>query len=576
MSTGSSPRNLLAPLVLVGAAALACGPVLLGRGYVLVGDMTFVPSQPAKDAWLGLDGSVPRAVPADAVVSFASRLVPGDLLQKAILLAALVGAAIGMLRLVTRLVEPSSRLAPLGAAVLYLWNPWVLDRLAIGHWGLLVGYAALPWVVLCAVEVRRGTAGPAGLVLALAAAAFGSPTGGVAATLVALVVVAERARLKVLALVLGAGLIVNLPWLLPGVLGSSEVSDPAGVDAFAARSDTPFGVLGSLLTFGGIWKTSLAPGERGSWLLVALALLLTVLGVLALVRAARHRDPVSSTARRLVGLGSLGLVLALLPVTGPGSDLVRVQVEHVPGAGLLRDSQKWLLLFVLAACVGVGLALEGLAASLKARQLPVRSILGAFALAPVVLLPSLAWGLAGDLEPVSYPAEWHQVRELLAEQPADQRRLVVLPWSAYQRFAWNDNRAALDPAIRFFPGDVVTNDDLATGTGRTVTGEDRVAARVTAAISEGVLVPVLADLGIRYVLVEKTAPGDTGAIGAAGTVLHDGPELRLLDLGSGTVPPRASYAAVVIAGDLLALGLVLTSGIFATFHRIGRKPGNIG
>jgi len=566
----------MAPAALVAASVLACGPLLFGRGYVLVGDMTFVPSQPGKDAWLGLDGSVPRAVPADFLVSLISNVVPGDVLQKAILFGALLGAALGMLRLVDRLLAPSSRLAPFGAAMLYLWNPWVLDRLAIGHWGLLVGYAVLPWTVTAATEIRSGAGGLAGLVLGLAVAAFGSPTGGVVAALVAVVLVADRTRLKILALVVASSVVVNLPWMLPGVLGNAGPSDPGGVDAFAARSDTPFGTLGSLLTFGGIWKQSLAPGDRDSWLLVALALALTVTGCLALVRVARRGGTDSGWSQRLAVLGLVGLVLALLPVTGPGSDLVRTLVEHVPGAGILRDSQKWLLLFVLAVCVGLGAALDRAASSLAGRALPARTIVGAIALAPVVLLPSLAWGIAGRLEPVSYPAEWHQVRALLEEQPAHERRTMVLPWSAYQRLGWNENRAALDPAIRYFPGDVVTNDDLTVSARRSVAGEDRVARRITRALSDGALAPTLADLGIRFVLIEKTAPGDRDALGSAGTVLHDGPELRLVDLGTGTAPPRASYAAVVIAGDVIAFGTALGSLTFLTFRRISRKPGNIG
>ena len=152
----------------------------------------------------------------------------------------------------------------------------------------------------------------------------------------------------------------------------------------------------------------------------------------------------------------------------------------------------------------------------------------------------------------------------------------MLPWSAYQRLPWNGDRAALDPAIRYFPGDVVTNDDLAVTGRRSVAGEDPVAGRISRALATGSLVPTLTDLGIRYVLVEKTAPGASDAIGSSGRVLHDGPQLRLVDLGSGTPAPRASYAAAVIAGDLLALGATLGSVFFLTFRRIRRKADNVG
>ena len=39
-------------------AAVVLAPVLLARGYVLRGDLVFVPGQPWKGAWLGLGGEL--------------------------------------------------------------------------------------------------------------------------------------------------------------------------------------------------------------------------------------------------------------------------------------------------------------------------------------------------------------------------------------------------------------------------------------------------------------------------------------------------------------------------------------
>lgn len=569
-------------LVVVGCAALVCAPFLLSRGFVLIGDMTFVPRQPWKAEWLGLDGSVPRAVPADAVVSVLSQVVAGDLVQKALLFGALVLAGLGMLRLSGSLLGATARIAPLGAAVLYLWNPWVLERLAIGHWGLLVGYAALPWITRAALDLRAGRSGLPALVLPLAAASFGSPTGALAGGLVALVLTADRARVRRLAQVAAAVVVLDLPWLLPGLLGNAATTDPGGVDAFAARADTPWGAVGSLLTFGGIWKGSVVPGERDSALLSALALGLSLGGLALLVLRSRRTDAaggavLTTPVRRLLVLALLGFLLAALPVTGVGSDLATWLVAHVPGAGILRDSQKWLLLLALPVCVGVALALDALNRFLRGRGAPARSVTGALALLPLVVLPSLAWGIAGRLDPVRYPAEWDQVASVLDARPAADRRTVVLPWSAYQSYPWNGHRAALDPAIRYLPGQVVTNDDLTVSARATVAGEDRVAATIGAAIARGEeLAPVLARLGIRYVLVERSAAGTVPALGGSPVSLHDGPELSLLDLGRGSSAPAPSYRWAVLAGDLLALVTVSISVAIVTVRRIARKTVNLG
>ncbi|MCZ4498237.1 MAG: hypothetical protein JWQ74_790 [Marmoricola sp.] len=555
-------------LVVVACGLLVAAPFLLSRGYVLIGDMTFVPRQPWKPEWLGLDGSVPRAVPADAIVSLLSHVVAGDLLQKAVLLGALVLAGLGMRRLVSSLLAPAARIAPLGGALLYLWNPWVLERLAIGHWGLLLGYASLPWIARAAIALRTDprTGTWSALVLPLALAAFGSPTGALAGGLVALVLVAGPGNAQRLASVAALTVVLDLPWLLPGLLGSNATTDPGGVDAFAARADTPLGVVGSLLTFGGIWKSSVVPGERGSALLVLLALGITLAGLAMVIRRPR-----------MTTLGLVGLVLAALPVTGAGSDLAGWLVANVPGAGILRDSQKWLMLFALPVCVGVGLALDRANRSLRSLGAPARSVTGAVALLPLVLLPSLAWGIAGRLDPVTYPAEWAQVASVLADQPAADRRTAVLPWSAYQRYPWNGGRAALDPAIRYVPGAVITNDDLPVSSRRTVEGESPVAAQIGSAIATGAdLGPVLVRLGVRYVLVERTAAGQVPVIGTRATVLHQGPQLTLLDLGPAGERPAASYAWVILLGDALALVIVLISVGTVIVHRIARKTVIIG
>lgn len=551
-------------------ASIILGPVLLDRGYVLVGDMSFVPDQPWKAAWLGLDGSVPRAVPADAVVSLLGQVVPGDLLQKAILLGTLVLAGLGMLRLVRVVLPDTAGTARLGGAVLYVWNPYVFERLAIGHWGLLVGYAALPWVVVAATGVRREEphAG-ARLLLLLAAAAVGSPTGGLLAGLVALVVVVTRtAPARAFGVVLMV-LVVNLPWILPGLLNDVAATDAAGVSAFAADADTALGTAVSLVTFGGIWKAAAAPEEREATLLVVAGLVLVLLSLLALLGATRARRPDGPGlgAVRLAALAAAGLVVAGLPATAPVEDLVRWLVGAAPGAGLWRDSQKWLAPFVLVTCLGFAALVARTGRPLRRHGLGAGAVL--LALVPVVLLPSLAWGLSGRYQPVAYPSDWHAVRSVLAAVPADERRTAVLPWSAYQRLPWNERRAALDPALRFFPGEVVANDDLDVSASRTVRGEDRTAARITRALADGEpLAPVLSDEGVRFVLVEKTAAGAGSLELPTGSVLHDGDELALIDLGRGTGPAQTTHRTLLLLVDGVAVLAVLAAGLLLTL----RKP----
>ena len=121
---------------------LALGPGLR-RGFLLSYDMVFVPREPFTSAMFGLAGGAPRAVPSDFAVAVASRLLPADIVQKLVLLLIFMLACSGAAALLDR--EPV--LARLAAAVFYGWNPYVAERLIIGQWALLLGYAGLPWVL---------------------------------------------------------------------------------------------------------------------------------------------------------------------------------------------------------------------------------------------------------------------------------------------------------------------------------------------------------------------------------------------------------------------------------------------
>ena len=55
-----------------------------------------------------------------------------------------------MLRLVGTSV--TARLAAVSLAV---WNPFVVERLWIGHWPVLLGCAVLPWLIRLAADPRQ-------------------------------------------------------------------------------------------------------------------------------------------------------------------------------------------------------------------------------------------------------------------------------------------------------------------------------------------------------------------------------------------------------------------------------------
>lgn len=541
---------------------LVVGPLLLGRGFWLVGDMVFVPEQPWKAAWLGLDGALPRAVPMDALISLVTQVVPGDLVQKALLVGGFLAAGMG----IARLVADHAWFARAAAITLFCWNPWVYERLLIGQWAILLGYFLLPWVAVAALRLRRNPRdwGPAAV--ALTASAVCSPSSGLMAVGVLLVLglSADRRgwwRAAVLAV------LANLTWLVPALTADGARVTTDGVFAgFAARAESGAGVVASLFSLGGIWKTSILPGERTSSLLVLLACLLTLAALAGLGRAGPDRS-------RWLLVGGLSFAMALVPALPAGAELLEHLGARVPGLALLRDSHRFLAPFGLVLAVGVAHAASALHERIRPGRQALWSAIALLVLAPLLLLPSLAWGAAGELERSSYPAAWSEVAALIEADDVT----VVLPWAgSYRGYDWNHRRAVLDPAPRALPGQVLVDDSVRLDD-RVVPAEDPRVRAVDEALDAENPAAGLRKLGVRWVLVEH-GMGEVSV--PDGTTVYDAGGLQLVDLSSGgsiagaptVVMPSTDRAQeiFVIAGHFSAV-LLLFAGLGAIL-----RPGSNG
>jgi hypothetical protein len=551
------PRLVDAGWSLVLALAVV-GPLWLGRGFWLVGDMVFVPHQPWKDAWLGLDGSLPRAVPMDAILSVVGHVVPGELQQRLLLTGGLLLGGIGVGRVVGRASTP----ARAAAIALFVWNPWVAEHLAIGQWAILLGYLALPWVALAARRLRADPhdGGPAAVALVVSAVC--SPSSGVmAAVTLAVLGLDRRTWWRVVAIATTA----NLTWLVPAITATTATTATVTTDgvfrAFAARAESPAGVLASLLSLGGTWKTSIVPGTRTSTVMVLLACLLTAAAALGLRRAECGER---NERRRLVALGSLALATALLPTVPAGADVLDAAAGHLPGLALVRDSHRFLAPLGLVLAIGVAGAADTVVEGVRPGREALRAVAALLVVAPVLLLPDLAWGLGGDLARASYPVGWTAVADRIAHDPGT---TVVLPWTgSYRGFDWDHGRAVLDPAPRFLPGDVLV-DDRTLLADSVVPAEDPRSEPVRSALAAPRPVDALRGLGVRWVLVEEgngAGPAAQRLRRDGATTAYAGDGLVLLDLGPGQA--RNDHVSVVhrdqiVAGHLAVLLLLVLGSV---------------
>ncbi|MGD7003649.1 hypothetical protein [Corynebacterium halotolerans] len=209
------------------------------------------------------------------------------------------------------------------AITVTLWNPFVVERFLQGHWSLVIAAWLLP--LIAAAALRRS------FVIQLLAMWLASltPTGALFAVVVGVVSAREWRRRLV---ILGFGVLMSLPWIVPGLLMGST-SSSTGATAFAPRAEAWTGTLGSLLGLGGIWNADAVPASREAGFAVFGILLFAVLLLGA------RRVPV-----RLLVLGAVGLGSAALAWLLPG--VMGWLISAVPGAGLLRDSQKLVMLAI--------------------------------------------------------------------------------------------------------------------------------------------------------------------------------------------------------------------------------------
>jgi len=563
----------------LGLGLLALGPGL-GRGFLLSYDMVFVPREPFSAALPGL--APPRAVPSDLVIAVASRVLPGDVVQKVVLLAIFVLACSGAVALLDR--EP--RLARLAAGVCYAWNPYVAERLIIGQWALLLGYAGLPWVLRAVLAPdlpsRRGTGR---LGLAMLPAVIGGFAAMAVTALVVLPGILLAGGLRRAVIGLTALALASLPWFIPSLLHAVYV-DPASVAAFAARADTPFGSIGSLLMLGGDWNAQTVPkAYGGAWSALWLAVVIIALAGYAAIARPHARAGGSGPAatggqasrvvppgqHRWPGLGMAaiaGLVLASIGVTAVGRDLLRSLIGAWPGFAVLRDGQQFVAPLALAEAAGLGVAVGRVmtprtsrggvdaagwvmtprtsrggvdaAGSVitprasRGRVDAAGALLGVFAvLAPVLLLPGLAWGAAGRLRPADYPAAWLAAARLIDASPAG-GSVLLLPWEAYRTPYWNHGEVVLDPWSRLLSRPVIWNDGTRVGDVELAPDDPR-ARRLDGVIrGVGPLTAALAATGVRFVVDDAAGPGPedqpVGARLPGAVVLVDQPGLTVYQL----------------------------------------------
>ena len=523
---------------LVGLAVTAALTAFLtwramAPGFLLYRDFVTVPVPVLNAAALGVGGA-PRSVPLDVVTALTSWLVPSWLVQKVLLAAPLLLAGSG----VSFLLRHRGFAATIVGSVLAVWNPYVAERLLLGQSPTLLGYAMIPWLI-AAVRSQRSRGWRIVLVTLASLPAALTPVGGVMALLTVIIAAASRTngrRVADAALLGLPVLVLALPWILTGLRDPTRGATPSGATAFAVAADSPGGVIGSVLTLGGVW----APGAR----LASRATVTTLAAELVLVVVAicswwgLRRDPRLRRPADLALAAYVLVVFAVLLVAGPVLPLWR-SLQVVPGVAMLRDTHRLLGFAAMSMALLGGIAASGAVWGLDRLRGPRRwlpSIAGVLALVGMGLLsaPDLAARLGTELRPVTFPGQWNQVVAAVAAVDGAQAggSALILPWQPFRQTPWAGPQPFLDPLPRALSTDVVSARDLLVTRGGHdlwVGGEDppQAAQWRTGRVDSS----ELRRLGVRWLVEWLDSPGKLPTTHQGLTKVLDGAHWRVWRVG---------------------------------------------
>ena len=502
MNTAVVKSERAGQMIVVGWTFLLVAAVLwpfASPGMPMLRDMVVPPHPALTDAAWGLGESAARAAPQDTVLALAGGFTDAGLVMRLLMLCGLTVGGVAAAELVRRVLHVGV-VGQIAAVTMLLWNPFVVERLLQGQWSLVLAMALLPAVALTTI-----IAAPWWRATAMAVAGL-TPTGALLAVAVA-VVAARTWRDRFVALSTGA--VVSAPWLVATALGSGAgVADPAGAAAFAARAERWVGTLGAVAGLGGIWNRQAVPvaREAGPAALAVVALLALFVVGARMAWGSRARPGSSHPAiigarRRLIVLAVASVIVVAALATPPGISLMEWALETVPGAGLLRDAQKWVALAVPGYVV---LAAAG--AETVARQIPDhrRWLAALFAVTVIIAaVPDLPRAVA-PVKPVAPWPGWSAVSGIVA---MDDTAVAVLPAGPYRII---DGRPTYDPAVKTLPAPVLATGDLVVS-GVAVGGEGSTSATVEKTLLDAPdhAIDVLRAHGAGWVLVENS-PGEMG------------------------------------------------------------------
>lgn len=443
-------------LAFIGIALLVALPWFLQPGYLLLLDWQGYPAIPA--IHLDQTGGI-SSIPVQIILTYMSHIVGVAYAQKIFLLVILFVAGYATALLVRTISPTMPNSVMYVAGIFAMLNPFVYNRIHMGHIYLLAAYALTPLAILFLLRFLKKPSVLLGLYTS---------------TICGLIILTSIHHLILLPFILfffawNAGskeaiptrsyLALIAPFFCIAVLvaivaitnptSALQNLSPKDMVIFAPVAQCSHSILLDSALLAAQWRNPGATHAPCTSLLVFTSeLLLLCIMILGAFQA-----------RRLAIGAILCIILASIPL--------------IPA---MRDSAKFLadLAFIQSTLLALGLATLHTtrhATAVKTLALILVCIMG---------FPML-WGLYGTVIPREYPTSWYEWNtQLSTMQPKP--IVLFLPWHLYMPFTFTNGATIANPATNFF-----TNATIIQGDNLEITqGKEHVATTSKKSISRAV------------------------------------------------------------------------------------------
>jgi hypothetical protein len=440
----------------------------------------------------------------------------------------------------------------ISAGVLYTLNPFVFNRLFVGHIDLLIGYALLPFAVLSAFHLE-GPLWRYALRVSLWWAGLTAITPhfawiyGVVVFVIAVVAASKGAlRDSVVRLVTTviSFFVMSMYLLLPHLATTLATQNgQSSLVLYQSSGDPRFGLFGNVAGLYGFWR--LGPGPTlpknliSGWPFLYFAILLVAAtGAWVAIRrttsisgdqarlselnteatstsvllpseghdvGSEHPANRALVATSLLVVGVVGYFLAL-GSQGPTGALFRWCYVHVPFFAIMREPQKFLMLLALAYAVFFGWGISHvarLATSAKGTRAATAALVLGVAL-PLGYTPTMFNGLSAQIAPSHVPSPYLHANALMGTGPGN---VLALPWHLYLSYPFTNNRVVANLTPSLLNRNVISGDNVEAG-GIETQSTSLESKYLSALYSRGSTLKhfgaLIAPLGVEYIVLSKT------------------------------------------------------------------------